>query len=237
MPKVALITGITGHDGSYLAEPLLQKGHEVHGLVRRSSLTNTSRIDHMIDVPQREQKSLTLPVGDLSNSSNLTHIADQTQPAEIYNLSAQSHVAVSFDAPEYAANVDALGTLRLLEVMRLLKLDDETRFYQASTWELYGQVRETPQSETTSFCPRSSYACAKLYAYWIAMNYRESYGIYACKGILFNHKSTRRGEKLVTHEITRALATISLGLEHCLYLGNLDSTRAWGHAKDCDKMQ
>ena len=217
MTKVALITGITGQDGSYLAELLLEKGYEVHGIKRRASSLNTSRIDHIYQNLQNENQQLFLHYGDLSDSSNLTRIVEQVQPDEVYNLGAQSHVAVSFDAPEYTADVDGLGTLRLLEAIRFLKLEGKTRFYQASTSELYGLVQETPQSESTPFYPRSPYACAKLYAYWITVNYRESYGIYACNGILFNHESPRRGETFVTRKITRGLANISQGLDDYLY--------------------
>jgi len=237
MSKVALITGITGQDGSYLAEFLLEKGYDVHGIVRRSSLPNTSRIDHIVKDSKQSAGNLDLHIGDLSDSSNLAHIIDQTRPDEIYNLGAQSHVAVSFDAPEYTANIDALGTLRILEAIRILKLVKKTRFYQASTSELFGLVQETPQTESTPFYPRSPYACAKLYAYWITVNYRESYGLYACNGLLFNHESPRRGELFVTRKITRALANISFGLEDCLFLGNMDAMRDWGHAKDYVRMQ
>ena len=232
MSKVALITGITGQDGSYLAEFLLAKGYDVHGIKRRSSSLNTERIDHIYQDVQDEGQRLFLHYGDLSDASNLTRIISQVQPDEIYNLGAQSHVAVSFDSPEYTADVDALGTLRLLEAIRFLKLENKTRFYQASTSELFGLVQETPQKESTPFYPRSPYACAKLYAYWITVNYRESYGIYACNGILFNHESPRRGETFVTRKITRGLANISQGLSQCLYLGNMNALREWGHAKD-----
>jgi GDPmannose 4,6-dehydratase len=235
--KIALITGITGQDGSYLAELLLQKGYEVHGIKRRSSQFNTQRIDHIYQDPHVEHRRFRLHYGDLTDSSNLTRIIAETQPDEIYNLGAQSHVAVSFESPEYTADVDALGTLRLLEAIRFLKLEKKTRFYQASTSELYGMVRETPQTETTPFYPRSPYAAAKLYAYWITVNYRESYGIHASNGILFNHESSRRGETFVTRKITRGLANIAQGLETCLYLGNLDAKRDWGHAKDFVEMQ
>ena len=235
--KTALITGITGQDGSYLAELLLEKGYEVHGVKRRSSSFNTQRVDHMFQDPHVENNHFFLHYGDLTDSSNLTRIIQQVQPDEIYNLAAQSHVAVSFESPEYTADVDALGTVRLLEAIRLLGLEKKTRFYQASTSELYGLVQETPQKETTPFYPRSPYAVAKLYAYWITVNYRESYGIYACNGILFNHESARRGETFVTRKITRGLANIAQGLEKCLYMGNLDSLRDWGHAKDYVRMQ
>jgi len=237
MNKVALITGITGQDGSYLAELLLEKGYTVHGLKRRSSSFNTQRIDHIYQDPQALHKNLILHYGDLADSSNLTRIIQQIQPDEIYNLGAQSHVAVSFDSPEYTADVDALGTLRILEAIRLLGLEKKTRFYQASTSELYGLVQETPQKETTPFYPRSPYAVAKLYAYWITVNFREAYGLYACNGILFNHESPRRGETFVTRKITRALSNIALGLEQCLYMGNMDALRDWGHAKDYVRMQ
>jgi GDPmannose 4,6-dehydratase len=235
--KVALITGITGQDGSYLAEFLLDKGYEVHGIKRRASLFNTERIDHLYQDPHIADRRLILHHGDLTDSSNLIRIVQQTQPDEIYNLGAQSHVAVSFDSPEYTADVDALGTLRLLEAIRMLGLSKHTRFYQASTSELYGLVQEVPQSEKTPFYPRSPYAVAKLYAYWITVNYREAYGIYACNGILFNHESPRRGETFVTRKITRGLANIALGLDSCLYLGNLSALRDWGHAKDYVRMQ
>lgn len=235
--KVALITGVTGQDGSYLAEFLLEKGYEVHGIKRRSSLFNTERVDHIYQDKHEGDVNFHLHYGDLTDSSNLTRILSEVQPDEVYNLGAQSHVAVSFEAPEYTADTDALGTLRLLEAIRFLKLEKKTRFYQASTSELYGLVQETPQSETTPFHPRSPYAVAKMYAYWIAVNYREAYGMYACNGILFNHESPRRGETFVTRKITRALANISQGLESCLYLGNMDSLRDWGHAKDYVRMQ
>ncbi len=235
--KVALITGITGQDGSYLAEFLLEKGYEVHGIKRRSSLINTERIDHLYEDPHITNQKFFLHYGDLSDSSNLIRIIDQTKPDEIYNLGAQSHVAVSFESPEYTADIDAIGVLRILEAIRILGLEKKTRFYQASTSELYGLVQEIPQKETTPFYPRSPYAAAKLYAYWIAINYREAYGIYACNGILFNHESPRRGETFVTRKITRALSNISQGLEECLYMGNMDSLRDWGHAKDYVKMQ
>jgi GDPmannose 4,6-dehydratase len=235
--KKALITGITGQDGAYLAELLLSKGYEVHGIKRRTSLFNTNRIDHLYHDPHEKGYDLTLHHGDLTDSSSLLRIVQQVQPDEIYNLAAQSHVAVSFEEPEYTANSDALGTLRLLEAIRILKLTEKTRFYQASTSELYGLVQEIPQSETTPFHPRSPYAVAKMYAYWITVNYREAYGIYACNGILFNHESPIRGETFVTRKITRALARIKLGLQQKLYLGNLDALRDWGHAKDYVEMQ
>lgn len=237
MRKVALITGITGQDGSYLAELLLEKGYEVHGIKRRSSSFNTGRVDHIYKDPHDRDSRFFMHYGDLSDTSNLVRIVQDLKPDEIYNLGAQSHVAVSFDSPEYTADVDAIGTLRLLEAIRLLNLEKKTRFYQASTSELYGLVQESPQSETTPFYPRSPYAVAKLYAYWIVVNYREAYGIYACNGILFNHESERRGETFVTRKITRAIANISQGLEKCLYLGNLDALRDWGHAKDYVRMQ
>ncbi|MDH0119908.1 GDP-mannose 4,6-dehydratase [Stutzerimonas stutzeri] len=235
--KKALITGITGQDGSYLAELLLEKGYEVHGIKRRASLFNTQRVDHLYQDPHVNNRSFVLHYGDLSDSSNLTRIIQEVQPDEVYNLGAQSHVAVSFESPEYTADVDAMGTLRLLEAIRLLGLEKKTRFYQASTSELYGLVQETPQKETTPFYPRSPYAVAKLYAYWITVNYREAYGMYACNGILFNHESPRRGETFVTRKITRGLANIAQGLELCLYMGNLDALRDWGHAKDYVRMQ
>ncbi|MGE4338575.1 MAG: GDP-mannose 4,6-dehydratase [Pigmentiphaga sp.] len=235
--KVALITGITGQDGSYLAEFLLEKGYVVHGIKRRASLFNTERIDHVYQDPHVDHRNFVLHYGDLTDTSNLTRIVQQTQPDEIYNLGAQSHVAVSFESPEYTADVDAVGTLRLLEAIRILGLEKKTRFYQASTSELYGLVQETPQRETTPFYPRSPYAVAKLYAYWITVNYREAYGIYACNGILFNHESPRRGETFVTRKITRGLANISQGLEDCLYMGNIDALRDWGHARDYVRMQ
>lgn len=235
--KVALITGVTGQDGSYLAEFLLEKGYEVHGIKRRSSLFNTQRVDHIYSDPHEKGSRFKLHYGDLSDTSNLTRILQEVQPDEVYNLGAQSHVAVSFEAPEYTADVDALGALRLLEAIRFLGLEKKTRFYQASTSELYGLVQETPQRETTPFYPRSPYAVAKLYAYWITVNYREAYGMYACNGILFNHESPRRGETFVTRKITRGLANISQGLEPCLYIGNLDALRDWGHAKDYVRMQ
>jgi GDPmannose 4,6-dehydratase len=236
-PKVALITGITGQDGSYLAEFLLEKGYTVHGIKRRSSSFNTERVDHIYQDPHIENARFKLHYGDLSDTSNLVRIVQETQPDEIYNLGAQSHVAVSFESPEYTADVDGLGTLRLLEAIRILGLEKKTRFYQASTSELYGLVQETPQKETTPFYPRSPYAVAKMYAYWITVNYREAYGIYACNGILFNHESPRRGETFVTRKITRGLANISEGLEECLYMGNIDALRDWGHAKDYVRMQ
>lgn len=235
--KVALITGVTGQDGSYLAELLLEKGYEVHGIKRRASLFNTQRVDHIYEDPHIENARFKLHYGDLSDTSNLTRILSEVQPDEVYNLGAQSHVAVSFEAPEYTADVDAIGTLRLLEAIRFLGLEKKTRFYQASTSELYGLVQETPQKETTPFYPRSPYAVAKLYAYWITVNYREAYGLYACNGILFNHESPRRGETFVTRKITRGLANIAQGLEQCLYMGNIDSLRDWGHAKDYVRMQ
>ncbi|NEX18499.1 MAG: GDP-mannose 4,6-dehydratase [Halochromatium sp.] len=237
MPKKALITGITGQDGSYLAEFLLEKGYEVHGIKRRASLFNTQRVDHIYEDPHQQNQQFALHYGDLTDTSNLTRIIAQVQPDEVYNLGAQSHVAVSFEAPEYTADVDAIGTLRLLEAIRFLGFTEKTRFYQASTSELFGQVQEVPQRETTPFYPRSPYAAAKLYAYWITVNYREAYGMYACNGILFNHESPRRGETFVTRKITRALANIAQGLEQCLYLGNMDALRDWGHAKDYVRMQ
>ena len=236
MLKKALITGITGQDGSYLAEFLLEKGYQVHGIKRRSSLFNTQRIDHLYQDPHVDHQQLILHYGDLTDSSNLTRLLQEIQPDEVYNLAAQSHVAVSFESPEYTADVDAVGTLRLLEAIRFLGLEKKTKFYQASTSELYGLVQESPQTETTPFYPRSPYGVAKLYAYWITVNYREAYGIYACNGILFNHESPRRGETFVTRKITRGLAHIALGLEKCLYLGNLNALRDWGHAKDYIKM-
>ena len=235
--KVALITGITGQDGSYLAEFLLEKGYIVHGIKRRASSFNTQRVDHIYQDPHIENARFKLHYGDLSDTSNLIRIVQETQPDEIYNLGAMSHVAVSFESPEYTADVDAIGTLRLLEAIRILGLEKKTRFYQASTSELYGLVQETPQKETTPFYPRSPYAVAKLYAYWIVVNYREAYGLYACNGILFNHESPRRGETFVTRKITRGLANIAQGLEECLYMGNLDALRDWGHAKDYVRMQ
>lgn len=237
MAKRALITGITGQDGSYLAEFLLDKGYIVHGLKRRASSFNTQRVDHIYQDPHVDNQDFILHYGDLSDSSNLTRIIKEVQPDEIYNLGAQSHVSVSFQSPEYTADVDAMGTLRILEAIRLLGLERKTRFYQASTSELYGLVQETPQKETTPFYPRSPYAVAKLYAYWITVNYREAYGIYACNGILFNHESPRRGETFVTRKITRGIANIAQGLEERLYLGNMDSMRDWGHAKDYVRMQ
>lgn len=236
-PKVALITGITGQDGSYLAEFLLEKGYVVHGIKRRASLFNTDRIDHLYQDPHVNHRDFVLHYGDLSDATNLIRIVQQTQPDEIYNLGAQSHVAVSFESPEYTADVNALGTLRILEAIRILGLQNKTRFYQASTSELYGLVQEVPQKETTPFYPRSPYAIAKLYAYWITVNYREAYGLYACNGILFNHESPRRGETFVTRKITRGLANITQGLEDCLYMGNVDSVRDWGHARDYVRMQ
>ena len=235
--KKALITGVTGQDGAYLAEFLLSKGYEVHGIKRRSSLFNTDRVDHLYQDPHVKHLQFVLHFGDLTDSSNLTRIIQQVQPDEIYNLGAQSHVAVSFEEPEYTANVDGLGALRILEAIRLLGLSKKTKFYQASSSELFGLVQEVPQRETTPFYPRSPYGVAKLYAYWITVNYRESYGIYACNGILFNHESPLRGETFVTRKITRALARIKLGLQDCLYLGNLDALRDWGHAKDYVEMQ
>ena len=235
--KVALITGITGQDGSYLAELLLSKGYIVHGIKRRASSFNTQRIDHIYQDPHVQNARFKLHYGDLTDTSSLIRIVQETQPDEIYNLGAQSHVAVSFESPEYTSDVDALGALRLLEAIRILGLEKKTRFYQASTSELYGLVRESPQRETTPFYPRSPYAVAKLYAYWMTVNYREAYGIYACNGILFNHESERRGETFVTRKITRGLANIAQGLEQCLYLGNMDALRDWGHAKDYVRMQ
>ena len=237
MGKVALITGITGQDGSYLAEFLLEKGYEVHGIKRRASLFNTQRIDHIYQDPHEQNPDMTLHYGDLTDTSNLTRILSEVRPDEVYNLGAQSHVAVSFEAPEYTADVDGIGTLRLLEAIRFLGLEKKTRFYQASTSELYGLVQEIPQRETTPFHPRSPYAVAKLYAYWITVNYREAYGMYACNGILFNHESPRRGETFVTRKITRGMANIAQGLEECLYMGNIDSLRDWGHARDYVEMQ
>jgi GDPmannose 4,6-dehydratase len=235
--KVALITGITGQDGSYLAEFLLEKGYTVHGIKRRASLFNTQRVDHIYQDPHVDNARFTLHYGDLSDTSNLIRIVQETQPDEIYNLGAMSHVAVSFESPEYTADVDAIGTLRILEAIRILGLEKKTRFYQASTSELYGLVQEIPQKETTPFYPRSPYAVAKMYAYWITVNYREAYGIYACNGILFNHESPRRGETFVTRKITRGLANMAQGLDTCLYMGNLDALRDWGHAKDYVRMQ
>ena len=237
MTKKALITGITGQDGSYLAEFLLEKGYEVHGIKRRASLFNTQRVDHIYEDPHVDNARLRLHYGDLTDTSNLTRILSEVRPDEVYNLGAQSHVAVSFEAPEYTADVDAIGTLRLLEAIRFLGLEKTTRFYQASTSELYGLVQETPQTETTPFHPRSPYAVAKMYAYWICVNYREAYGMYACNGILFNHESPRRGETFVTRKITRGLSNIAMGLEPCLYMGNIDALRDWGHAKDYVRMQ
>ena len=237
MKKVALISGITGQDGSYLAEFLLEKGYEVHGIRRRSSLFNTARIDKIYQDTHVIDRNFILHYGDMTDSSSLLRVIQKVQPTEIYNLAAQSHVHISFDVPEYTANADAMGTLRILEAIRILGLTDKTRFYQASTSELYGQVLETPQSETTPFYPRSPYACAKLYAHWIAINYREAYGMYSCNGILFNHESPRRGETFVTRKITRGLAKISQGLDDYLYLGNIDALRDWGHAKDYVKAQ
>lgn len=235
--KIALITGVTGQDGSYLAELLLDKGYEVHGIKRRSSLFNTDRIDHLYQDPHETGRKFILHHGDLTDSTSLIRIIQLVQPDEIYNLAAQSHVAVSFEEPEYTANADGIGTLRILEAIRILKLEKKTRFYQASTSELYGLVQETPQKETTPFYPRSPYAVAKLYAYWITVNYREAYGMYACNGILFNHESPVRGETFVTRKITRAIARIALGLQECLYLGNLSALRDWGHARDYVEMQ
>ncbi len=237
MSKTALITGITGQDGSYLAEFLLQKGYTVHGIKRRASSFNTERIDHIYQDPHESNPHLILHYGDLTDSTNLIRIVQDIQPDEIYNLGAQSHVAVSFESPEYTASTDALGTLRLLESIRILGLENKTKFYQASTSELFGKVQEVPQSETTPFYPRSPYACAKLYAHWITINYREAYNIFACNGILFNHESPRRGETFVTRKITRGLANIALGVDRCLYLGNLDAERDWGHARDYVEMQ
>ncbi|WOI53605.1 GDP-mannose 4,6-dehydratase [Parvularcula sp. LCG005] len=235
--KKAVITGITGQDGSYLAEFLLEKGYEVHGVKRRASSFNTQRIDHIYEDPHKSHKRLFLHYGDLSDTSNLTRIMNDVRPDEVYNLGAQSHVAVSFESPEYTADVDGLGALRLLEAIRFLGLEKTTRYYQASTSELYGMVQEIPQKETTPFYPRSPYAVAKLYAYWITVNYRESYGMYACNGVLFNHESPRRGETFVTRKITRGLANIAQGLESCLYMGNMDALRDWGHARDYVRMQ
>ena len=235
--KVALVTGITGQDGSYLAEFLLEKNYKVYGIKRRSSQFNTQRVDHIYQDRHESDVNFIMKYGDLTDTSNLTRILQETKPDEVYNLGAQSHVAVSFEAPEYTADVDAMGTLRLLEAIRFLNLENKTRFYQASTSELYGLVQETPQKETTPFYPRSPYAVAKLYAYWITVNYRESYGMYACNGILFNHESPRRGETFVTRKITRGLSNIAQGLEKCLYMGNMDSLRDWGHAKDYVRMQ
>jgi GDPmannose 4,6-dehydratase len=237
MKKKALITGITGQDGAYLAEFLLKKGYEVHGIKRRTSMFNTARIDHLYQDPHEKERNFVLHHGDMTDSSSLTHIIEKVQPDELYNLAAQSHVAVSFEEPEYTANSDALGTLRLLETIRILRLTDKTKFYQASTSELYGKVQEVPQTEKTPFYPRSPYAVAKLYSYWIVVNYREAYNIYACNGILFNHESPVRGETFVTRKITRALARIVLGLQDCVYLGNMDAKRDWGHARDYVEMQ
>lgn len=237
MLKKALITGVTGQDGSYLAEFLLEKGYQVHGIKRRASLFNTQRVDHIYQDPHVDNQNFVLHYGDLTDSSNLTRILQEVQPDEVYNLGAQSHVAVSFESPEYTADVDAMGTLRILEAIRLLGLEKKTKFYQASTSELYGLVQEIPQKETTPFYPRSPYAVAKLYAYWITVNYREAYGMYACNGILFNHESPRRGETFVTRKITRGLANIAQGLEQCLFMGNMDALRDWGHAKDYVRMQ
>lgn len=235
--KKALITGVTGQDGSYLAEFLLEKDYQVHGIKRRASLFNTQRVDHIYQDPHVDNQNFILHYGDLTDSSNLTRILQEVQPDEVYNLGAQSHVAVSFESPEYTADVDAMGTLRILEAIRLLGLEKKTKFYQASTSELYGLVQEIPQKETTPFYPRSPYAVAKLYAYWITVNYREAYGMYACNGILFNHESPRRGETFVTRKITRGLANIAQGLEQCLFMGNMDALRDWGHAKDYVRMQ
>jgi GDPmannose 4,6-dehydratase len=235
--KVALITGVTGQDGSYLAELLLEKGYIVHGVKRRASLFNTGRVDHLYQDPHIDHRNFVLHYGDLTDTSNLVRILQQVQPDEVYNLGAQSHVAVSFESPEYTADVDAMGTLRLLEAIRILGMEKRTRFYQASSSELYGLVQEIPQRETTPFYPRSPYGVAKLYAYWITVNYRESYGMFACNGILFNHESPRRGETFVTRKITRGLCNIAQGLEQCLYMGNMDALRDWGHAKDYVRMQ
>ena len=235
--KKALISGVTGQDGAYLAEFLLEKGYEVHGIKRRASSFNTGRIDHLYEDPHTKGRRLILHYGDLTDSSNLIRIIQQVQPDEIYNLAAQSHVKVSFEAPEYTADTDGLGTLRLLEAIRILGLEKKARFYQASTSELYGLVQEVPQKESTTFYPRSPYACAKLYAYWITINYREAYDMYTCNGILFNHESPVRGETFVTRKITRSLSRIALGLQDCLYLGNMDALRDWGHAKDYVRMQ
>ncbi|MBT0962310.1 GDP-mannose 4,6-dehydratase [Denitromonas iodatirespirans] len=236
-PKVALITGVTGQDGAYLAEFLLKKGYEVHGIKRRSSLFNTDRIDHLYQDPHVDNRNFILHYGDLTDSTSLVRVIQKVQPDEIYNLAAQSHVAVSFEEPEYTANADGIGALRILEAIRILGLEKKTRFYQASTSELYGLVQETPQKETTPFYPRSPYAVAKLYAYWITVNYREAYGMYACNGILFNHESPVRGETFVTRKITRAISRIALGLQDCLYLGNMSALRDWGHARDYVEMQ
>jgi len=237
MIKRALVTGVTGQDGSYLAELLLEKGYEVHGIKRRASSFNTQRVDHIYQDPHLEHKNFILHYGDLTDSSNLTRIIQEVQPDEVYNLGAQSHVAVSFESPEYTADVDGMGTLRLLEAIRLLGMEKKVKFYQASTSELFGEVQEIPQKETTPFYPRSPYAVAKMYAYWIVVNYRESYGMYACNGILFNHESPRRGETFVTRKITRGLANIAQGLEKCLFMGNMNALRDWGHAKDYVRMQ
>ena len=237
MTKVALITGVTGQDGAYLAELLLSKGYEVHGIKRRASLFNTDRVDHLYQDPHERHLRFKLHYGDLTDSTNLIRIVQQVQPDEIYNLAAMSHVAVSFETPEYTANADGIGTLRILEAIRILGLEKKTRFYQASTSELYGKVQEIPQKETTPFYPRSPYAAAKIYAYWITVNYREAYGMYACNGILFNHESPLRGETFVTRKITRAIARIALGLQDCLYLGNMSALRDWGHARDYVHMQ
>ncbi len=237
MPKIALITGVTGQDGAYLAEFLLKKGYEVHGIKRRSSLFNTDRIDHLYEDPHVDNRKFILHYGDLTDSTSLVRIIQKVQPDEIYNLAAQSHVAVSFEEPEYTANADGIGALRILEAIRILGLEKKTRFYQASTSELYGLVQEIPQKETTPFYPRSPYAVAKLYAYWITVNYREAYGMYACNGVLFNHESPVRGETFVTRKITRAIARIALGLQDCLYLGNMSALRDWGHARDYVEMQ
>ncbi len=232
MSKIALVTGVTGQDGAYLADLLIDKGYEVHGIKRRASSFNTDRVDHLYQAPQERDRNFILHYGDLTDSTNLIRVVQDVQPDEIYNLAAQSHVAVSFESAEYTANADAMGTLRLLEALRILKLENQTRFYQASTSELFGKVQEVPQNESTRFYPRSPYAVAKLYAYWIVVNYREAYGMYACNGILFNHESPGRGETFVTRKITRALSRIKVGLQHCLYLGNLDARRDWGHARD-----
>jgi GDPmannose 4,6-dehydratase len=237
LKKKALITGVTGQDGAYLAEFLLQKGYEVHGIKRRTSLFNTDRIDHLYEDPHVDNRNFILHYGDLTDASSLIHVVQKVQPDEVYNLGAQSHVAVSFEQPEYTADVDAMGTLRLLEAIRILGMEKKTRFYQASTSELFGLVQQTPQTEKTPFHPRSPYGVAKLYAYWITVNYRESYGMYACNGILFNHESPNRGETFVTRKITRALARIAVGLQDCLYLGNLNALRDWGHARDYIEMQ
>ncbi len=237
MKKVALVTGVTGQDGSYLSEFLIEKGYEVHGVKRRASLFNTDRVDHLYQDPHAEDKNFYLHYGDLTDTSNLVRIIQEVQPDELYNLGAQSHVAVSFESPEYTADVDAIGTLRLLEAIRILGMEKKTRFYQASTSELFGMVQETPQKETTPFYPRSPYAVAKQYAYWITVNYREAYGLYACNGILFNHESPLRGETFVTRKVTRGLARIAVGLQSCLFLGNIEALRDWGHARDYVEMQ